>query len=464
MAARLDRYKVFKLLARGGMANIYLASPMDAINSAELVAIKRIRPDLKGDQKFIRMFLDEVRITRQLNHPNIACLLNWGESKGLPYLVMEFVPGVDIHLVLTKQPLPIHMACQVTAALSRALDYAHEQRDEKGELLGIVHRDVTPHNVMVTFEGQTKLLDFGIALAKVRAERTKTGVLKGKWAYMSPEQIDGKNIDRRSDIFTVGVLLYEMLTGKRAFEGESPAETLTSIAFKDPPAVRAINPNVSPELDYILHTCIAKKPADRYQRAIDIALALDEIGNRYVTPGSETLKGLIHRLFADRYQQVTGVLKEIEGDFQIDEALTPLSDETVVSAAPFLRSSADLESEISEIDVVPRLRPAVEIAFSRAEQAAQAAPALPFMMATQPLPSLDEPFEPEPWEPSVEISADLFAPPQPPIAFAPPPVEDEEEDDDEADPMRAKLLIVLGVLIGLGLGLAFIISLWFLAS
>jgi serine/threonine-protein kinase len=343
MASQLDRYRVYALIARGGMADVLLASPLDAVSIAELVAIKQIRPEFNGDEAFVQMFLDEARITRELNHPNIACLLDWGEHRGTPYLVMEFVAGVDVALILKRRPLPPHLAAEVAAGVARALHHAHEQTNAQGEPLGIVHRDVTPHNVMVTFDGTIKLLDFGIALARVRAERTRTGVLKGKWAYMSPEQIAGRRVDRRSDVFSLGTLLFEMLAGQRAFSGESPTDILTAVALREPPPIEKIRPGVPAALVEIMTRCLSKEPQSRYQTALEVADQLDRVLQTLATrPGAPSLAEFVLKLFPKRAAQIKTVLSDIEGTFKTRESFERTST-TAIEEVPFSRVAADLE-------------------------------------------------------------------------------------------------------------------------
>jgi serine/threonine-protein kinase len=331
------------------MADVFLASPPGSVSREELVAIKRIRPDLVEDASFVSMFLDEASITRQLNHPNIACLLDWGEQDGVPYLVMEFVKGVSVRMLLTSSALPQHIAAEIGAEVACALHVAHEQRGPDGERLGIVHRDVTPHNVMVTFEGQVKLLDFGIALARVRAERTRTGVLKGKWAYMSPEQVAGLELDHRSDIFSLGSLLHEMLTGTRAFDGESPAEVLMRIMRSESAPLEELVPDIDPGLLTVLHRCHEKGRDERYQSAADVARALHTVRQQMVAsdPRRGSLSAYLGNNFAYRQVQIDKALSQLEDRFQPDAGLERDS-QTMVQEAPFLELSGDLEALTSE--------------------------------------------------------------------------------------------------------------------
>lgn len=440
MTVQLDRYKVHALIARGGMADVLLASPLDAISVAELVAIKQIRSEFSEDPSFVQMFLDEARITRELNHPNVACLLDWGEVRGIPYLVMEFVAGVDLALVLKKRAIPPHLAIEVTAAVARALHHAHEKENTDGEPLGIVHRDVTPHNVMVTFEGEVKLLDFGIALARVRAERTRTGILKGKWSYMSPEQIAGRKVDRRSDIFSLGVLLYEMVTGRRAFAGESPTDILTAVALREPPPLPSQQPAVTPELEEIVNKCLRKEPLGRFKTALEVAESL-EVLTMTAPPVDLTLSDFIVELFPTRSAQIKTVLENIETSFKPREEFEEIGGSTQIEEVPFSRVSADLEPHEGDAD------------FGRSQSSPPAEPP-PQGFVTDAM-DTSPPFGVQPVNAS-GVRSDT----EPSAGVG--DVEDEDSREDSGD--DASWTTVLAILLGLALGLGLVIAIWILAS
>jgi serine/threonine-protein kinase len=423
MTSQLDRYRIHALIARGGMADILLASPLDAVSVAELVAVKRIRPEFSGDPAFVQMFLDEARITRELNHPNIACLIDWGEALGTPYLVMEFVRGVDVALILKRRALPPHLAAEVAVGVASALHHAHEQCNAAGEPLGIVHRDVTPHNVMVTFDGQVKLLDFGIALARVRAERTRTGILKGKWAYMSPEQIAGRKVDRRSDVFSLGSLMYEMLAGKRAFAGESPTDILTAVALREPPPLREVLPGAPAALNDILLRCLRKEPQARYQTALEVATRLEDARRAAgEPPGGPSLAEFAVGLFPKRASQIKSVLSDIASTFKVRDSFEP-SGSTQIEAVPFARVAADLEP-------------------SGAEQPGEAEDLSPTPSAPVATPPPAQPRPVDRREPPAEIATGI--------------------DDGEGEGSTWPL--VVAVLLGLALGLGLVIAVWLLAG
>ena len=345
------------------------------------MALKAIRPEFADDPGLVRMFFDEAKITRQLRHPNITQLVDYGNDSGTPYLVMEYVCGVNLKQVIRKGTIPASLTMAVGQRVAQALQSAHGQTDENGVPLGIVHRDVTPHNVMLSFDGNVKLLDFGIAVARVRAERTGTGVLKGKWAYMSPEHVLGEGVDCRSDIFSLGALLYEMVSGRRAFPGTSPSEVLGRVAYGDPDP---LPPEVMPfALDRVIRTCLEKNKNNRYQAAQDVVIALDEAQQQLgFTDHEATMAEFVLGRFAKLHNVVLGTLREVEkeafealsedvggeeeGDDQYvdDEEEDFLDAKTVVAPAPFEQLAGDHdpfdsscpsveESGMTGSDVVP---------------------------------------------------------------------------------------------------------------
>lgn len=276
--ALIGDYRLHFRLATGGMAEVFLASHRESSGEPELCVVKSIRPDLSHDTTFVKMLQDEAAISRYLKHPNITQLFDYGMHEGRPFLVMEYVSGVSLAHMIRHSPVPGYLVAEVGAKVASALSSAHQQCDVNGAHLGIVHRDVTPQNVMVTFDGEVKLLDFGIALARVRAEKTKTGVVKGKWNYLSPEQILEHPVDERSDIFSLGAVMFEMLTGARSFQGDSPPDILNAV-LNDDPWFRAPNLNeISVKLIKCVSRCLRKEPQDRYQTAAELSKDLEMMG------------------------------------------------------------------------------------------------------------------------------------------------------------------------------------------
>ena len=266
----------------GGMAQLYLARQQGPEGFEKLVVVKRILPHLAENDDFVKMFLDEARIAARLNHANVVQIFDLGAQDDSFFIAMEYIHGEDMRRVWKQseamgQPVPVPLACRVLIEACAGLDYAHKRTDPvSGRPLGIVHRDVSPQNILVTFEGGVKVVDFGIAKAADQATVTRSGVLKGKYSYMSPEQAAGQRVDCRSDIFALGVVLYELLTGARLFKRGSDIQTLAAVAeCKVMPPSQA-NPRVPADLDPIVMKALAKDPAERYQEAVHLQLALED--------------------------------------------------------------------------------------------------------------------------------------------------------------------------------------------
>jgi len=275
LPAPFGKYHLLERLAVGGMAEIYLAKSFGAAGFERLLVIKKILPHMAEDEEFITMFIDEARIASTLNHSNIAQINELGKEGGAYFIAMEFVNGKDLsriyeRAVQTKRNVPIPLAVLIASRICEGLDYAHRRTDSTGNNLNIIHRDVSPGNVLVSYDGDVKLIDFGIAKATNRMGRTTAGTLKGKFGYMSPEQVRGLPLDHRSDVFTVGILLYEMLTGERLFGGESDFGTLEKVrnAVVTPPTT--YNAKIPKELEKTVLRALAKEPEERHEWASDL--------------------------------------------------------------------------------------------------------------------------------------------------------------------------------------------------
>jgi eukaryotic-like serine/threonine-protein kinase len=279
---RLGRYQLVELVGRGGMAEVWKARVDGPHGFQRQLALKRPLGELQTDAGILAMFAKEARILSRLHHPNVVGVFDFGEVDGRPYLVMELVEGWTLSKVLSstsRRVMPPGFAALVTRELARALAYVHSATTEDGHRLQLVHRDLSPGNVMVGHDGSVRLLDFGIAkvLEAALDERTRTGVLKGKAPYMSPEQAAGEPLDARSDQFSLGVVLYEMLTGKRPFGGEGDAVVLRRVqeATFDPPSL--LEPSIPRDLEDVCLRLLAKEPAGRYPDAEWVAKKLDTI-------------------------------------------------------------------------------------------------------------------------------------------------------------------------------------------
>jgi eukaryotic-like serine/threonine-protein kinase len=269
------KYYLLERINVGGMAEVFRAKAFGVEGFERLVAVKKILPNIAEDEEFIAMFIDEAKIAVQLQHANIAQIFDLGKVEDSFFIALEFVRGRDLRAMFDRvrqrgEGMPTPQACFIVMQVCEGLDYAHNKRDGQGQELHLVHRDISPQNVLVGFEGEIKLIDFGIAKAAGKASKTQAGILKGKFGYMSPEQVRGLPIDRRSDIFSVGIVLYELLTGERLFMGESDFSTLEKVRNVEILAPSSYNKSIPEELERIALKALAKDPEDRYQNAIDL--------------------------------------------------------------------------------------------------------------------------------------------------------------------------------------------------
>ncbi len=266
----LDRVNI------GGMAEVWRGKSFGAGGFERLVAIKRILPNIAEDEEFISMFIDEAKITVQLTHANIAQVYELGHIANSYFIAMEYIPGKDMRAIFDRgrkkgEPAPIPLTCYVVGKLCEGLDYAHRKKDGMGRDMNIVHRDVSPQNVLISYEGEVKVIDFGIAKAAGKATKTQAGILKGKFAYMSPEQIRGLPLDRRSDVFAIGVCLYEMLTGERLFVGDSDFSVLEKVRKAEVLPPSTYNRRIPEALEKIVLKALARDVEERYQYASELA-------------------------------------------------------------------------------------------------------------------------------------------------------------------------------------------------
>jgi serine/threonine protein kinase len=274
-----NKFVILRSLAMGGMAEILLARVRDPAKPERLVVLKRMHRQLAVDREYVKMFVDEARLAITLRHPNVVEVYESGEDDGQCYIAMEYLHGHDLRRVLSQMakkrvPMRLANALSIARAVCRGLDYTHERTDVSGELLGIVHRDVSPHNVLVTYGGRVKLVDFGIAKTTIQLARTRTGILKGKVAYMSPEQALGESLDRRSDVFCIGILLWEMTTGHWLYRRKSELETLKAVVEHDAPPPSQVIAGYPKELEQIVMKTLARKREDRWQSAGELGEAL----------------------------------------------------------------------------------------------------------------------------------------------------------------------------------------------
>ncbi|MFH1811269.1 MAG: serine/threonine-protein kinase [Pseudomonadota bacterium] len=311
---KLGRFELLYELAAGGMATLYLARVSGLAGFEKLVAIKRIHPHLSRERQFIEMFLDEARIAARLHHPNIAQIYELGEVDRSLFIAMEYVEGESLarfaraYLKLQRERggpkgMPIRECAAVVAEAAAGLHAAHELRGADGEPLELVHRDVSPHNILVTYDGYVKLIDFGVAKARGRISHTQGSSVKGKVAYMSPEQIQAQPLDRRSDVFSLGIVLHEMTCGRRLFKSDIEVETLRQILQADIPRPSSLRPDYPPPLEQVVMKALARDPAQRYQTADEMRRAILNALHEGGPPvGASEIGALMRDIFGERMQ------------------------------------------------------------------------------------------------------------------------------------------------------------------
>jgi TonB family protein len=296
------RYQLLQKIGAGGMAEVFKARMSGEQGFEKIVAIKRIVPHMATNADFVTMFVDEAKLAAQLNHNNITHIYDLGKVDAWHYIAMEYVEGKDLRtlLKLAKEkgfPLPAELALFIASKIANALDYAHRRPAPDGSELNLVHRDVSPQNILLSDEGDIKLCDFGIAKAASKVSTTMSGALKGKLQYMSPEQAWGKRLDRRSDIFSLGSVLFEMLTGAPLFQGETDMSVLESVREGDVATPSSRGAEVPRRVDQIVLKALAKNPQERYQNASEFEKDLHAVLYTYQpAPGPADLAIYMHRL------------------------------------------------------------------------------------------------------------------------------------------------------------------------
>ena len=275
MTEAQQRYRVIERLASGGMAEVFLAENAGIEGFKKRVAIKRVLPHLSEKKKFIKMFLDEARLSAHLSHSNVAQVFDIGVGENVYFIVMEYVDGADLKAVIefmknAHRPFPVESACFIVEKLCEGLTYAHELQGPDGMPLKIVHRDMSPPNVLITKYGEVKIVDFGLAKATSQLEKSEPGIIKGKFSYLSPEAATGSEVDQRTDVFAVGIILWELLAGRRLFVAENDFATVKMVQMAAVPPIRQMNPAVPPELEPIIARALARDPMSRYPSAREL--------------------------------------------------------------------------------------------------------------------------------------------------------------------------------------------------
>ncbi len=320
------KYLLLDRINIGGMAEVWRAKTFGAGGFERLVAIKRILPNIAEDEEFITMFIDEAKITVQLNHANIAQIYELSSISNSYFIAMEYVSGKDMRAVFDRcrkrgEPAPIPLSCYLIAQCCEGLDYAHRANDKAGRPMGIVHRDVSPQNALISYEGEVKVIDFGIAKAAGKATKTQAGILKGKFGYMSPEQIRGLPLDRRSDVFAIGVCLYEMLTGERLFVGDSDFSVLEKVRKVEVLPPSHFNRKIPDALEKIVMKALAKDVDERYSYASELGEDLRKfLYTSGFSFGRKDLAAFMKATFAEDVEKEKQRLQEY-GDVKAPEGL-----------------------------------------------------------------------------------------------------------------------------------------------
>ena len=398
---QFGKYLLLERVAVGGMAEVWLAKRVTPEGASDLIALKRILPHLSADAEFIRMFVDEARIAGQLQHPGIVPTQELGRIGPSFYIAMEFVWGRDLlqllrHVKQLGQKIDPVFCAYIGSKLCDALHYAHTKHDKSGKPLQLVHRDVSPQNVLVSFEGGVKLIDFGIAKAASRSAATQVGTLKGKVGYMSPEAVRGVEVDARSDLFAVGVLLYEMLTVRPLFARGNNIEAMNRVRDADVPPLRKKVPSCPEALADAIMRALSLKPEDRFQDANEMRLALDAFLATQRPCSSESIAAWLHEIYESDYSREKSRITALDAIGRVHASDATLADDATPEALPDPRNAT----------------PAVPMTRTRTSQPPDARPSRP---------DVTRPSQPVPTRPSRPKLDQLAVPKRGPTLSVPPP-------------------------------------------
>jgi serine/threonine protein kinase len=360
---KFGKYYFLERISVGGMAEVFKAKSFGVEGFEKLIAIKRILSNVAEDEDFITMFIDEAKIAVQLNHANIAQIFDLGNIEGSYFIALEYIHGKDLRTIWDRHNrrsllLPLPMSAYIMIRICEGLDYAHRKKNAAGSDLNIVHRDVSPQNILVSYEGEVKIIDFGIAKAANKASRTQAGILKGKFGYMSPEQVRGLPLDGRSDIFSSGIILYEMLTGERLFAGESDFSTLEKVRNVEILPPTTYNRKVPDALEKIVLKALSKDPDDRYKTSYDMQEDLQRflIMNKS-NFGRKDLAAYMKRAFKtdierelERHKQYDQMTKDLESGLRDESGASFPSAPTLPNVPPALPKQADSYSPPASIE------------------------------------------------------------------------------------------------------------------
>ena len=425
------------------MAEVWLALQEGPAGFAKQVVVKTILPHLAEDQSFVEMFLNEARLAALLNHPNLVQIFELGEEAGTYFLVMEYIEGRNLRSVLRRarsmqKPIPLPLVARIATGVCEGLQYAHEARDMEGRPLNLVHRDISPENVLVSFDGQPKVVDFGIAKAAV-GRATRSGALKGKLGYMPPEQIAGEPITRRADIYALGVLLYELISGKPPFSGESEPVLLRAVLEDAPTPLGELCPDAPLQLVDVVERAMARNPEDRFQDARAMAQALEGYLRIATHTGTSDLASFMSELFG----------AEREGShpsaYIVGTPSRPAPGPSNQDATRAIRIRMVPSSEISAAPPPPRRRRALPWV-GGAVAAVGLVAASAWLMGGEPVreppkedgpaavlsPREDPATERRPEEAQAEVASTTTPPTMPPVEPTPTPVKEPEQAPAQA--------------------------------
>jgi len=320
-----QRYQIVKKIDAGGMAEIFLAKAMSIQGMEKLVAIKRVLPSLTKNEKFISMFLDEARLSIALNHANIVQVFDVNQSGGTYFIVMEYVEGFNVRRIFQKASevgyrIPLASACYLMMEVCKGLEHAHTKKDAAGKPLRIVHRDLSPPNVLISKSGEVKITDFGLAKATSQLTKTDPGIVKGKYSYLAPEVTEGKSADHRADLFAAGIVLWELLANRRLFLAKTDVETVELVRKAEVPQLTKLNKDVTPEFEKIVMRALARDPKKRYTSAREFGDALaDYLFKNGLKTTNYDLAQMVDHLFgaqvphedsAERRQRIAEMIDE----------------------------------------------------------------------------------------------------------------------------------------------------------
>jgi serine/threonine protein kinase len=362
---KLGPYRLCRRVASGGMASVYLAFREGSHGFEKMVAVKRIHPHLAQEREFVEMFLDEARLASRINHPYVCNVTDFGQADNGPYLAMEYVVGEPISRVLAQvrrrrdlltQSRFARIVARLIANLCEGLHAAHEISDDQGRPLGLVHRDITPQNMFVAFDGSVRLLDFGVARAESCVHETRPGIVKGKLAYVAPEVFRREPIDRRSDLWSMGVVMWELLTGRNLFKRDSDVATISAVGEDPIPRPSTINDRVPLELDEVVANALQRNPDERYHTAREMSRDLEFCLGGWSDPVpaadvAEWLMDMFPGSYA-RHQQLISSARQSDGRVR----QTPRSEDLDLSALVMSLGSTDRARELEALATPPPTR------------------------------------------------------------------------------------------------------------